>query len=83
MQHGNVREVRHAGHGLQEPEPLNRSVLKNNVQQSAQTQVGSFDDDGRFHAFRVAISGLLALPHCRIIQRQLLQLVPNLQKTNE
>lgn len=67
------------------PSPLQKGKNKKrwktyHVQHPAQAQVGSLDDYGRSYPLGVAVSGLLTLPHCLIIQFQLLQPVPNLRK---
>ena len=76
MQHRGVREVRHARHGLQEPEPVDGPSVEEHVQREAQRVVGHLEHQRGGHLR----PRLLPRPNGVVGQRQLLQLRPQLRR---
>ncbi len=79
VEHGDVREVRHASDSFEEPEALQGPIRVHHIQEPAQGQVGPLDDEGRADPVGTSLPCMLPLPHCCIIQLELLQTLANLR----
>mmetsp|Transcript_21450 Transcript_21450/g.59575 ORF Transcript_21450/g.59575 Transcript_21450/m.59575 type:complete len:295 (-) Transcript_21450:486-1370(-) len=71
VKHGHIAEVRHAGNVLQEPEALDRLVLKHHIDHHTEEEIGSFEDEGAPDL----LPAFFPLPHLRVGEGELLQLV--------
>jgi len=65
VEHRDIAEVGHACDCLQEPEALNRAVLKEPVKGSAQNEIGYLDKERGFHG----LTGVFPAPDGRVVER--------------